>query len=351
MNNLSEISTTKAVNLLNSEPGRILAIDDRPLSRMTTVDLLSIEGYEVVEADGSSDLFNYILETNPDLILLDLMLPQIDGFELCKQLKQDERTCRIPVIFITIGDDRLARLRCLEAGGEDLLTKPLDPLVLSARVKSSIQQKRLNEGLDQTEQVLFSIARAIESRAVYKENSPTKLDDLAKAFGEYLELSLTDIENLVCAAHLHDIGTVVIPDAVMLKTGELTPEEREIIHQHVLIGEEICQPLRNRRGVLPIIRHHHERWDGSGYPDGLTGSNIPFLAQVFQILDIYDALTSKRPHKEPFSPEQALEIIREETAKGWRNPKLVDRFITFIRDNLANITEGKSISAELKQSA
>ena len=153
-----------------------------------------------------------------------------------------------------------------------------------------------------------------------------------KAFGEYLHLSTEDVENLAFAAHLHDIGTIAIPDAVMLKQGELTAAEKELIREHVLFGEEICQPLRNRSGVLPIVRHHHERWDGTGYPDGLSATQIPYLAQIFQVIDIYDALTSDRPHKQAYSPAKALEIMLEETRKGWRNPQLVKQFATFIHE-------------------
>lgn len=322
---------SSAVNPLNSEPPKVLVVDDHPFSRMTAVDLLSLDGYEVLEAENSSSVMNCVLDDNPDLILLDAMMPQIDGFELCKLLKHDERTRQIPVILITVSDDREAHLKCIEAGGDDFLPKPLERLALSTRVKSLIQQKWLNEGLDQTEQVLFSLAKAIENRYSDSDNSSARLAALAKAFGEYLQLPPIDIENLMYAAHLHDIGTVGIPDAVLLKKGELTAQEREMIRQHVLIGEKICQPMRNRRGVLPIIRHHHERWDGSGYPDGLAGNKIPFLAQVFQILDIYDALTSERPHKQALTAAQALEIIAEETAKGWRNPQLAEQFTAFIR--------------------
>jgi putative two-component system response regulator len=318
------------MNYFDYTRAKILIVDDHALSRITAVDLLSLDNYEVLEADSSLLAIDYILEQKPDLVLLDLIMPRMDGFEICKLLKQDERTCHIPVIFMTVADEREYRRKGMEVGGDDFLTKPLDRFELLTRVKSLINQKRLNEGLDQTEQVLFSIAKAVESRSSDSGSSCARISALAQGFGEYLQLSQEAIDNLVFAAHLHDIGTVAIPDAVLLKKGELTPEERELIHQHVLIGEKICQPLRNRRGVLPIIRHHHERWDGSGYPDGLAGNKIPQLAQVFQILDIYDALTSERPHKQAYTPAQALKIISEETAKGWRNPYIVEEFTAFI---------------------
>ncbi|MBR8827875.1 MAG: response regulator [Gomphosphaeria aponina SAG 52.96 = DSM 107014] len=328
---ISTQPTISAVNTSELEKPKILVVDDHPLSRITAVDLLSLEGYEVLEAESGETAIKSIRENNPDLILLDVMMPDLDGFELCKRLKQDEKTSKIPVILMTVSEDRRWREQGMEVGADEFLSKPLERMVLSTRVKSLIEQKRLNEGLDQTEQVLFLIAKAIENRYSLGDDFSRKLADLVRAFALYLQLSPGDIQSLIYAANLHDIGTVGIPDSIMLKQGKLTAEEREIIKQHVLIGEQICQPLRARRGILPIIRHHHERWDGKGYPDGLMGSEIPFLAQVFQIVDIYDALTSKRPYKKAFSSEEALEIIAEEAKEGWRNTQLVEQFIAFIR--------------------
>jgi putative two-component system response regulator len=317
--------------LVSSEQAKVLVVDDHRYSRMAAVDLLSLDGYQVLEADGSREVVQIVLENQPDLILLDVIMPHSDGFEICQRLKQEQRTRSIPVIFITASDDRNWRLKGRAVGGDDFLVKPLDRLELLTKVKLLIQQKRLNEGLDQTERVLFSIASAIEDRSSEGGTSFARLEQLAQSFGEYLQLSPTEISDLIFAARLHDIGTVGIPDAVLLKKGELTAQEREMIKQHVLIGEKICQPMQNRRGVLPIIRNHHERWDGSGYPDGLTGDDIPWLAQVFQIFDIYDALTSERPYKQALTPSEALEVIAEETEKGWRNPRLVKQFTDFIQ--------------------
>lgn len=320
-----------AVNHSPQMPATVAVIDDRPLSRMTVVDLLSVDGYSVLELDAESVILESIAEEQPDLVLLDVAVPKSNGFEVCRQLKTNIRTKDIPVVLMTVGDRREHRLRVMEAGADDFLVKPLDRLELSTRVRTLINQKRLNEDLDQTEQVLFLIARAVENRSTDRGGSCARVADLVKEFGEYLRVAPEEIENLVFAAHLHDIGTIAIPDSVMLKEGELTPEETELVKQHVLIGEKICQPLRNRWGVLPIIRHHHERWDGSGYPDGLSNTEIPFLAQVFQIIDIFDALTSDRPHKQAYTPTQALEIIAEETTKGWRNPELVSEFTIFVQ--------------------
>jgi putative two-component system response regulator len=297
---------------------------------MTAVALLAMEGYTVVEADSGFVAVELVKRQQPDLILLDVMMPGMDGFEVCQLLKQDENTRLIPVIFITALNDRRSRIRGIEVGADDFLTKPFDRVELVARVKSLVRQKRLNEDLDHAEQVLFSIARAIESRDPNTGDHCERLVDLGQAFGEYLNLSRCQIRDLRWGGYLHDIGKVGIPDTVLLKQGKLTPEDWVIMKQHVLIGEKICQPLRSMQGVIPIIRHHHERWDGSGYPDGLKGDEIPYLAQIFQIIDIYDALTSERPYKKAFSAEEALCVMLDETEAGWRNPQLVNQFAEFV---------------------
>ncbi len=319
------------MNDLDLERPKILVVDDHPSSRMMAVALLSVEGYDVVEAESGVAALAQLQETNLDLILLDVMMPGMDGYEVCRRLKEDEHTRLTPVIFITALDDRRSRLRGIEAGGDDFLTKPFDQLELSARVKSLIRQKRLNEDLDHAEKVLFSIARTVESRDPNTGDHCERLVIRGKAFGEYLGLTRSQVRDLMWGGYLHDIGKVGIPDSVLLKKGRLSSEEFQVMKQHVLIGEKICQPLRTMRGVVPIIRHHHERWDGSGYPDGLEGDSIPFLAQVFQVIDIYDALTSERPYKKPFPPEEALRIIAEEMKQGWRNPELIEEFVRFIQ--------------------
>ena len=322
--------TNSLVNAYSDLPtAKISIVDENPLSRMTATDLLLLDGYEVVAANNTDSVFEHICEQQPDLILLNAMAREIDSFALCQQLKKNPSTCNIPVVFTTLSDNREERIRAMAAGGSDVLVRPLNKIELSTRVKSLVDQKRINEGVNQTEQVLFTIAKAIDSRSATKGGS-ARVASLVESFGKYLNLSQLEIDNLAFAAHLHDIGTIAIPDAVMLKAGKLTPEERELIRQHVLVGAEICQPLRNRSGVVPIVRHHHERWDGTGYPDGLAGDSIPYLAQIFQAIDIYDALTSDRPHKQAYSAEEALEIMQSETEKGWRNPELIEQFTRFI---------------------
>ena len=318
------------MNYSSSENSKILVVDDHPSSRMTAVALLCVEGYEVLEADNGPKALEVIQDIPPDLILLDVMMPGMDGFEVCRRLKQNDHTRLIPIIFITALNDRRSRLKGIEAGGDDFLSKPFDQLELSARVKSLVHQKRLNEDLDHAEKVLFSIASTIESRDPNTGDHCDRLVQRGEQFGAFLGLSRADIRNLMWGAYLHDIGKVGIPDNVLLKQGKLSTEEWQIMQQHVIIGEQICKPLRTMRGVLPIIRHHHEKWNGSGYPDGLKGNDIPYLAQVFQMIDVYDALTSERPYKTALSSAESLKVMFAETEKGWRNPTLMEQFAQFI---------------------
>jgi putative two-component system response regulator len=297
---------------------------------MRAVSLLSIEGYEVLEADSGRAALDQVRVSNPDLILLDVMMPGMDGYEVCRRLKQDEQTRLTPIVFVTALNDRCARVKGIEVGADDFLSKPFNQLELSARVRSLVRQKQLNKDLDHAGQVLFCLARTIESRDPNTGDHCERLVQLGQTFGEFLQLSNQEIRDLMWAGYLHDIGKIGIPDAILLKTSALTPAEQLVMQQHVLIGEQICQPLRTMQGVVPIIRHHHERWDGSGYPDRLVGDEIPFLVQVFQLIDIYDALTHERPYKPAFSSQDSLNILLKEVEQGWRNPALMQQFIEFV---------------------
>ncbi|NJR65717.1 MAG: two-component system response regulator [Leptolyngbyaceae cyanobacterium CRU_2_3] len=318
------------MNCPNPDRPKILVVDDHPSSRLTAVALLSVEGYEVLEAESGQMALECITRVNPDLIILDVMMPGMDGYEVCRRIKQNEHTRLIPIVFVTALSDRHARLRGIEAGGDDFLSKPFDQLELSTRARSLIRQKRLNEDLDHSSKVLFSIARAVESRDPNTGDHCERLVVQGKAFGEFLKLSRNEVRDLMWGGYLHDIGKVGIPDAVLLKMGKLTPEEWQIMRQHVIIGEQICQPLRTMQGVVPIIRYHHERWDGTGYPDRLKGDEIPFLVQVFQVIDIYDALTHERPYKRAFTAQESLNLMFQEAEQGWRNPELIQQFAEFI---------------------
>ncbi len=200
----------------------------------------------------------------------------------------------------------------------------------SRPVKNLTEKLLAKQELESVEQIITSLVDAIESRDFITGSHCERVATLSEAFGQFLNLSTRKIRDLKWGGYIHDVGKIGIPDSILMKPGKLTHEEFEIMKQHTLIGEKICRPIKLLRGTLPIIRSHHERWDGSGYPDGLKGWQIPELAQIFQFLDIYDALTSERPYKKPFTKKEAVEILWEETNLGWRNPQLMEQFSKFM---------------------
>ncbi|MEN9229453.1 MAG: response regulator [Thermostichus sp. DG02_5_bins_236] len=320
-----------------TDASHLLIVDDQPNSRMLLGDLLEGIGYRVSEAESGNQALHMLETFQPDLILLDVMMPGLDGFEVCRRIKASEETRLIPVVLITAASDRKNRVRGIEAGADDFLSKPFDESELLARVRSLVHQKHLNEDLDHAAEVLFVIARSVESRDPTTGDHCERLVKMAESFGEFLQLPRPIIKVLAWGGYLHDIGKIGVPDAILGKLDRHTPEEWEVMKSHVLIGEEICRPLRTMKDVLPLIRHHHERWDGSGYPDGLKGEEIPLVARVFQVLDIYDALTSERPYKRAFTVQEAIGILQEETAKGWRDPQLMESFFEFLQSRVPQL--------------
>ena len=310
--------------------GTVLIIDDQPQSLEAMREALLPLGFEVWQAlEGESGLL-LARERQPDVILLDVMMPGIDGFEVCRRLKADEETRLLPVVFLTGLDSRHARLRGLEAGGTDFLTKPFDLVELEVRVRNLVSFRRLTQDLDDAEKMLFAVARAVEARDEGTGDHCDRLATLAAQLGEYLGLDPESIKTLRRAGYLHDIGKIGIPDAVLLKPGCLDAAEWKVMRSHVEIGVQICAPLRTLRPVLPVIRHHHERRDGSGYPDRLGGDDIPLLARLFQVVDVFDALTSDRPYRRALPVEGALATQREEAARGWWDPQILEAFATMI---------------------
>jgi putative two-component system response regulator len=310
----------------NSKQGRVLAVDDDPDALEAIGTTLGTLGYEVWQAvEGESALIT-AKEQQPDVILLDVMMPGMDGYEVCRQLKQDPETQLIPVVFLTGQDSREAKISGLDAGAADFLNKPCEVTELHVRVRNLVGFRRLTQELDSAEEMVFSIARTVEARDEGTGDHCDRLARLSVRLGEKLGLDDEDLKALKRGSYLHDLGKVGIPDAVLLKKGRLTEEEWVIMRRHVEIGVEICSPLRTLRPVIPIIRHHHERFDGSGYPDGIKGEEIPYLARIFQVTDIFDALTNDRCYRKALPVAKAIEILTEETERGWSDPDVVRVF-------------------------
>jgi putative two-component system response regulator len=305
---------------------KILIVDDDAANRELLESVLEISGFSVIAAgDGQQALIEFE-RTSPDLVLLDVQMPNLDGFEVCRRLKSNFKTRLIPVVLVTAFSAIQDRVRGLDAGADDFLIKPVDRSELLARVRSLLSLKAFTDELEQAEAVLFSLAQSIEGKDPYTEGHCQRLSDYSSYLGERMGLPLEQITALRRAGVVHDIGKIAVPDAILLKPAKLTPEEFKVMQEHPLVGERICGPLKSFRLVLPIIRHHHEKLNGTGYPDGLKGDQIPLTARILQVVDVFDALTTLRPYKRALSVPEALEIMDEEVKKGWWDPDIFSQF-------------------------
>lgn len=304
--------------------GTILVVDDLAVNRSLLERLLTAEGYDVcTAADGEAGL-EAVRRQAPDVILMDVRMPHRDGFSACAVLKASPATRLIPVVLMTGSAVREDRMRAIEAGADDFLTKPVDQTELKARVRSLLRLKRYTDDLDSAESVIISLARTVEARDPYTEGHCERLATYGVILGQQLELPDDDLAALHRGGYLHDIGKIAIPDAILSKPGPLTEDEFALMRTHTVVGERLCGDLRALACVRPIVRHHHERLDGTGYPDGLKGSEIPRLAQVIAVLDVFDALTTSRPYRRAMPAGAALEELRREVARGWRDRAIVD---------------------------
>jgi putative two-component system response regulator len=272
------------------------------------------------------------------------MMPHLNGFEVCEKIKSNPETYLIPVVLITALSDKQDRIEGIKAGADDFLTRPVDRAELLARVQSLLKLKFRTDELERAESVLFSLARSIEGKDPHTHGHCERLSEYSTRLGEYLGLPEDQITALRRGGVVHDIGKVAVPDAILLKPGRLTEEEWKVMREHPTVGERICAPLKSFRLVLPIIRHHHEKYDGSGYPDGLRGDAIPVAARVLQIVDVYDALTNERPYKKAFSTADALQTMKEEVAKGWWDPQIFDQFNQLVTSGAADSLSKRAAS-------
>lgn len=284
------------------------------------------EDYRVILARDGDEAIDVIARDPPDLVLSDVRMPGLDGFELCRALKAAPETRLIPVVLLTGATEAHDRIRAIEAGANDFLTKPIDQSELKARVRSLMQIKHFTDELDSAEAVLRSLALMIEVRDAYTEGHCQRLAHYAADLGARLNLPEDDLAVLGRGGYFHDIGKIALPDAILLKPDALTPYEFERVKEHPVVGDRLCGDLRSLHRVRTIVRHHHERLDGSGYPDGLSGDDIPLLAQIIGVVDVYDAMTTTRPYRAARSSEQALEELAREVKRGWRRPDLVEAF-------------------------
>lgn len=305
---------------------RVLIVDDEPFHRQLLMEMLALDGLEVRCATNGREAEDELAAEAPDLVLLDVNLPYKSGFELCNLIKQNAVMRLVPVVMVTGLSDTQDRIRAIEAGADDFLSKPVERFELRARVRSLLQRKEHTDELERADEVLMALACSIEAKDPYTEGHCRRISDYSVAMGNELGFAPDEIRALQVAGAVHDIGKVVVPDAILLKEGPLLSDEWDVMRTHTIIGEKICRPLRSFQKVLPIIRSHHERQDGSGYPDRLAGEEVPVLARVMQIADVYDALTTDRPYRKALQCAEALGQMQDEVDRGWWDPELFTVF-------------------------
>lgn len=309
---------------------RVLVVDDDAAISTLLERFLTHAGYTVQKAADAASTFAAVASYNPDVILLDVVFPGSNGYAVCERLKQDVMTRLTPVILVTGMTNRESRIRGREAGADDFLTKPIDTQELLARVGSLARLKRYTDDLDSATSIITTLATMIEARDGYTEGHCHRMANYATAVGRTLGLGALDLQALHRGGFIHDIGMLAIPPAVVLRAGPLEPDEFERVKSHTVVGDELCRGLRSLQAVRPIVRHHHERLDGSGYPDGLQGAQVPLLAQIIGIVDVYDAVTQQRPYQRTRSSSEGVQLLRAHVDCGWRDRTIVEAFAEII---------------------
>jgi putative two-component system response regulator len=318
-----------ASNDLRTAPAARILLAEHPEADLRQIaQHLEEAGYHVLQAADGEEALRLVRHDDPDLMIFGVGVPRLNAFQLCERLQAHPTTQSIPVILIVSPDAQAEKIRGLEMGVEDFLNRPVNKYDLLARVKSVIRVRRLQEQVQITEKVVFELAKMLESKMASSSSSgdSQRLAHYAVELGRAADLGEEDLELLRRGAILHDIGKIAVREEVLKKTGRLSNEEFDEIKLHPEMGERICGTLPDADLVLPMIRHQRERWDGSGYPDGLRGEQIPLLARILAIADAYDAMLSTRPYRPALSQEQARESIRAGAGTQW-DPHLVGLFL------------------------
>jgi putative two-component system response regulator len=328
---------------------RILVVDDNTHIANLLRQVLSAEGYEVeIAVNGLDALARVSRAPAPDLILLDLDLPYLSGDEVCRNLKSDPATRLIPIVIVTAQSEFQNKLDAWEYGADDFLTKPFHLVEVTARCRSLLRIKRLVEERDSAEAVVFALARAVEAKSHFTHGHSSRVLVYAQTLAEALEVSVEDREVLRKGALLHDIGKISVPDAILNKPGPLTPEEFDVIKGHTTSGAHIVEPLHSVRDAVPLIRSHHERLDGRGYPEGLRGDEIPRLVRILSVADVYDSLASDRPYRPRMDHDACMRIMHDNAASGGLDPELVALFEDLVAEGPLVALSNGTVASEPK---
>nr|HID57863.1 two-component system response regulator [Desulfobacterales bacterium] len=344
---------------------RVLVVDDEDRNLRLMEAMLVTLGYEVIQARDGEEALKKVQEIPPDVILLDIMMPKMDGFEVARLLKEDEETKIIPIVMVTALKEVEDRVKALDVGADDFLTKPVDKTELEARVKSLLKVKAYNDYVrnyqkelesevsKRTDQVRsafekikvtsLEIIHRLSRAAEYKDEDTgrhiQRMSHYAAAIARRMGMNEDTVESILYAAPMHDVGKIGIPDRILLKPAKLDPDEWETMKEHTIIGGRILEGSDTRFVKLAevIALTHHEKWDGTGYPTGLKGTKVPLAGRITAIADVFDALSSKRPYKPAFSLEKSFTIIREGRGSHF-DPDVVDAFFS-VKDEILAIRE------------
>ena len=308
---------------ISHEAPLVLVVDDGEINRALVEAFLADLDCRLQTAEDGPAALAAIENEQPDLVLLDVQMPGMDGYEVCKRIKAMPRGRLLPVVMLTALDHANDRVRALEAGADDFMSKPVDRVELVARVRSALRLKAVYDTLDSAEQVIFSLAAAVEAKDKYTDKHTHRVAETARFVGGKMGLPEHALDALYRGGIIHDIGKIGVPDAILLKPGPLTAEEQGIMRAHTTIGEAIVRPLRSGTNLLPIIRNHHEHFDGNGYPDGLSGRAIPRLARIVAVCDAYDALVTDRPYRRARTVEDAIATLVDGAGTQW-DPEVVN---------------------------
>ena len=317
----------------------VLVVDDSWPNREVIRACLADVECEVRMAEDGPAALDAIARSRPDLVLLDVQMPGMDGFEVCERIRRLDHGSLLPVVMVTALDKTTDRVRALTAGADDYLSKPVDRIELVARVRSALRLKRVYDSLDSAEQVIYALAAAVEAKDPFTESHTRRVAEAARRIGTRLGLSTEDLDALYRGGIIHDIGKIGVPDDILLKPGALDAEEQTRMHLHPIIGEHIVAPLQSGGTLLPMIRHHHEHFDGTGYPDRLAGEQIPLLARIVSVCDAYDALTSDRPYRPRQSADDAIAVLRRGAGRQW-DARIVQIFVDEVHRDTARAAIG-----------